>query len=95
MQIEPRANPITVRGTRAYFVRNAVVFLRSTAILTSTPTDGQIATDGKVSYAVKPTSSFPLKNGYNVQFFVKAQRQGDPPLAGNPGTRLVQVRAAS
>ena len=66
----------------------------STPILTSTPTDAPTATDGKVSYAVDPTSSFPLKNGYNVQFFVKAYRKGDPMLAGISGTRLVQVATA-
>jgi hypothetical protein len=38
-----------------------------------------------------PKSSFPLKNGHNVQFFVKAYRKGDTPLAGISGT-LVQVR---
>ena len=68
--------------------------LRSTPILTSTPTDAQTATDGKVAYAVMPTSSFPLKNGYSVQFFVKAYRKGDPTLAGVSGTRLVQVATA-
>ena len=75
-------------------MRNAFVFLRSTPILTSTPTDAQTAQDGNVAYAVNPTSSFPLSNGYNVQFFVKAYRKGDPTLAGVSGTRLVQVATA-
>ena len=34
-------------------------------------------------------------SGYNVQFFVKAYRAGDPALAGIAGYRLVQVRTAS
>ncbi len=38
-----------------------------------------------------PEADFPIKNGYSVQFFVKAYRQGDPTLAGISGTRLVQV----
>ena len=96
--VKSRSHPITVtiivKDTRGYFVRNAFVFLRSTPILTSTPTDAQTATDGKVAYAVNPTSSFPLKTGYNVQFFVKAYRKGDPTLAGISGTRLVQVATA-
>jgi hypothetical protein len=37
---------------------------------------------------------FPLKNGYNVQFYVKAYRKGDPSLAGISGTRLVRVATA-
>ena len=85
---------ITVKDTRGYFVRNAFVFLRSTPILTSTPKDAQTATDGKIAYSVNPTSNFPLKNGYSVQFFVKAYRKGDPALAGISGTRLVQVATA-
>ena len=86
---------ITVKDTRGYFVRNAYVFLRSTPILTSTPTDAQTATDGRIAYAVNPRSDFPLKNGYSVQFFVKAYRKGDPSLAGISGTRLVQVATAT
>ena len=86
---------VTVKDTRGYYVRNAFVYLRSTPILTSTPTDAQTTTDGKVKYAVKPRSDFPLKNGYSVQFFVKAYRKGDPTLAGISGTRLVQVATAS
>jgi hypothetical protein len=86
---------VTVKDTRGYYVRNAFVYLRSTPILTSTPTDAQTANDGRIKYAVKPRSDFPLKNGYSVQFFVKAYRKGDPTLAGIAGTRLVQVATAS
>ena len=71
-----------------------VVFLRSTPILTSTPTDAQTATDGRDHVLGLPRSDFPLKNGYSVQFFVKAYRKGDPTLAGISGTRLVQVATA-
>lgn len=96
--VTTRSHPITVtitvKDTRGYFVRNAFVFLRSTPILTSTPTDAQTAQDGTISYAVTPLSSFPLKTGYSVQFFVKAYRKGDPTLAGVAGSRLVQVATA-
>jgi hypothetical protein len=97
--VRSRSTPIsvtvTVKDTRGYYVRNAYVFLRSTPILTSTPTDAQTATDGRVTYSVDPRSDFPLRNGYSVQFFVKAYRKGDPTLAGISGTRLVQVATAS
>ena len=86
---------VTVKDTRGYFVRNAFVYIRSTPLVTSTPTDAQTATDGRVKYSVKPRSDFPLKNGYSVQFFAKAYRKGDPTLAGISGTRLVQVATAS
>ena len=85
---------IIIKDTRGYFVRNAYVFLRSTPIVTSTPTDAQTATDGKITYSVMPESDFPIKNGYSVQFYVKAYRKGDPSLAGISGTRLVQVPTA-
>jgi len=92
---QPITVTVTVKDTRGYYVRNAFVFVRSTPILTSTPTDAQTATDGRISYAVTPRSDFPLRNGYSVQFFVKAYRKGDPTLAGISGTRLVQVATAS
>ncbi len=97
--VRSRSTPIsvtvTVKDTRGYYVRNAFVFVRSTPILTSTPTDAQTAQDGRITYAVTPRSDFPLKNGYSVQFFVKAYRKGDPTLAGISGTRLVQVATAT
>ena len=85
---------IVVKDTRGNLVKGAFVFLRSTPIVTSTPTDAQTGADGSITYSVKPESDFPIKNGYSVQFFVKAYRKGDPPLAGISGTRLVQVPTA-
>ena len=96
--VRSRSTPITVtitvKDTRGYFIRNAYVFLRSTPILTETPTDAQTATDGMITYSIMPRSDFPLKSGYSVQFYVKAYRKGDPTLAGISGTRLVQVATA-
>ncbi len=85
---------IKVKDTRGYVVRDATVFLRSTPILTSAAPLGRTGQDGTVTYSIQPRSDFPLRNGYNVQFFVKAYRAGDNPLAGVSGTRLVQVRTA-
>ena len=82
---------ITVKDTKGRLVKGALVFFRSTPIVTSTPTDAPTDSNGKVTYSVQPLSSFPIKNGYSVQFFVKAYKSGDPTLAGISGTRLVQV----
>ena len=82
---------ITVKDTNGKLVVGALVFFRSTPILTSTPTDAPTGADGTVTYSIQPRSDFPIKNGYSVQFFVKAYRAGDPSLAGISGTRLVQV----
>jgi hypothetical protein len=82
---------ITVKDTKGRLVQGALVFLRSTPIVSSTPTDAPTGGDGTVTYSIQPRSDFPIKNGYSVQFFVKAYRSGDPTLSGISGTRLVQV----
>lgn len=98
--VRSRTAPITVRvrvkDTRGYVVRSALVFARSTPLVTRAVRPRQpTATDGWVTFTMQPRFSFPQpRNGFNVQFFVKAYRQGDPPLAGVAGYRLVQVRLA-
>jgi hypothetical protein len=87
----PIVATVTVKDTKGHLVQGALVFIRSTPIVTSTPTDAPTGADGKVTYSITPRSDFPIKNGYSVQFFVKAYRSGDPTLAGISGTRLVQV----
>jgi hypothetical protein len=93
--VTSRSKPITVKvtvtDTRGYYIRGAMVFIRSTPLLTETPADQQTGTDGTTTFTITPQSNFPLKTGYNVQFFVKAYQTGDDPLAGVSGTRLVQV----
>ena len=98
--VRSRSTPITVsiRVTetgKGYAVRNATVYIRSTPLLTSSGDNKLTAVDGWVTYSLQPESDFPLKNGYNVQFFVKAYRKGDPSLGGIYGTRLVQVATKS
>jgi hypothetical protein len=82
---------ITVKDTNGKLVKGALVFFRSTPVVASIPTDAPTGSDGTVSYNIQPQGDFPIKNGYSVQFFVKAYRSGDPTLAGISGTRLVQV----
>lgn len=93
--VTSRSTPITVRikvkDTRGNVVRNAIVFIRSTPILTSGGDHSPTATDGWVQYSLAPRADFPLRTGYNVQFFVRAYRNGDPSLGGIYGSRLVQV----
>ena len=82
---------VKVKDTRGYVVRDSLVFIRSTPVVTTTPAVQRTGQDGWVQYAVQPEGDFPLRDGYNVQFFVKAYRAGDPVLAGVAGSRLVQV----
>ena len=83
---------VRIADTRGFVVRDALVFVRATPRVT---TGGRLSTgtDGWVTFQLQPLSTFQLKRGA-VQFFVKAYRTGDPPLAGVAGYRLVQVRTA-
>ncbi len=97
--VRSRNDVITIRvrtkDTRGFVVRDALVFVRSTPRVT-TGGDRQVTTtDGWVTYQLVPNENFPQpRSGFNVQFFVKAYRSGDPALAGIAGYRLVQVRLA-
>jgi hypothetical protein len=93
--VTSRSQPIRVRfrvtDTRGFVVRDALVFVRSTPLVTSTPAESPTGTDGWVEFSVQPTARFPL-GGTSVQFFVRARKSGDPLLAGVSTRRLVQVR---
>ncbi len=82
---------IRVRDTRAYVVRDAFVFIRSTPKVTTGGDRRLTATDGWVTYELVPLATFPTKARTAVQFFVKTYRGGDPALGGIYGSRLVQV----
>lgn len=91
----PIAVSVRVTDTRGFVVRDAFVFVRATPRVTSGGDRQRTAQDGWVAYRLVPNANFPrLRSGYNVQFFVKAYRDGDPPLAGVAAYRLVQVRLA-
>jgi hypothetical protein len=96
--VRSRATPITVRvrviDTRGYVVRGALVFLRSTPLVTQTTPELATADDGWATFQVQPEADFPLRRGYAVQFFVRARKTGDNVLAGVSTRRLVQVAVA-
>lgn len=83
---------VTARGGRP--VNGALVFMRGTPRVVSGQTQTTQA-NGFVTLTLVPNGLFPQpRNGFNVQFFIKAYRQGDPGLGGIAGYRLVQVRLA-
>ena len=83
---------ITARGGRP--VSGAPVFMRATPRVVQGQTQTTRA-DGFVTLTLVPNQQFPQpRSGFNVQFFVKAYRPGDPGLGGIAGYRLVQVRLA-
>lgn len=86
---------VHVSDTRGFAVRGALVFVRSTPLLTTTPAEQATRLNGWVTFRITPFASFPLRTGYNVQFFVRARKAGDNVLAGVSTRRLVQVRTGS
>jgi hypothetical protein len=83
---------IKIKDSRGFVVRDALVFFRSTPLVTKNAQDQRTGQDGWLTLTVTPEVDFPeLRNDYNLQFYVKAYRQGDPVLAGVAGPRLVQV----
>ena len=93
-----RNRPVSVRvhvsDTRGYVVRDALVFVRATPLVTSTPAEQATDQAGYVTLSMFPRATFPLRRGYHVQFFVRTRKEGDSLLAGVSSRRLVQVATA-
>ena len=95
--LRSRFNAFTVRArvldTRGRNVSGALVFLRSTPVVTTTPPERPTGDDGWVTFTVQPERDFSIvfRRGYNLQFFVRARKPGENPLAGVSTRRLVQV----
>lgn len=101
--VRSRTRPITIRvhvsDTRGFVVRGALVYARSTPLLTTAPPETATQTDGWVALQTvprrpRPGLVFPLRRGLNVQFYVQARKAGERLLYGVTGTRLTQVRTA-
>lgn len=84
---------VTIKDTRGLLIRDAQVFMRATPRVTSGDTK-VTGDDGVATLQFTPNQNFRVRRGYNVQFFIKAFREGDPVLAGVAGYRLVQVRTS-
>jgi hypothetical protein len=83
---------VTARGGRP--VSGASVFMRATPRVVQGQTL-QTQADGTATLTLVPNRQFPQpRSGFNVQFFIKASKPGDPGLGGIAGFRLVQVRLA-
>lgn len=87
---------VRVTTTRGVAVRGALVFLRSTPVVTTTPPEQATGNDGTVTFNVVPEADLKLffRPGYNLQFFVRARKPGENALAGVSSRRLVQVPLA-
>jgi hypothetical protein len=96
--VRSRRSPIELRvhvsDTRGYAVRDVLVFARSTPRLTTGPGEIRTGQDGWATVRLTPRGTFPLQRGRNVQFFVRARKEGGNLLAGVSTRRLVQVATA-
>jgi hypothetical protein len=98
--VRRRHSTLTLRvhvvDTRGYVVRDALVFTRSTPLLTSAPGERRTARDGWVTLRMKPLAGFPHERGRNVQFWLRVRKQGDTELLGGVSNRrLVQVATSA
>jgi len=85
---------VRVQDTRGFFVSGALVFVRSTPLVT---TGAEVPTgdDGWATVTLHPRKNYRiLRFQSNLQIFVRARKSGDPLFAGVSGRRLVQVRIA-
>lgn len=95
--IRSRFDAINVRvrvlDTRGFVVSGAVVFLRSTPLVTTSAGEAATGNDGWATFTIRPDRDFSIvfRRGYNLQFFVRARKPGENPLAGVSTRRLVQV----
>jgi hypothetical protein len=93
-----RSRPVSVRvhvsDTRGFVVRDALVFVRATPLVTSTPAEQTTDQAGYVTLTMSPKATFPLKRGYHVQFFVRTRKEGESLLSGVSNRRLAQVATA-
>jgi hypothetical protein len=96
--VRSRQQPLVMRvrvvDTRGYVVRDALVFTRSTPLLTSAPGEQRSGRDGWARLRMTLNADFPLGGGRNVQFWVRVRKAGDDLLAGVSNRRLVQVATA-
>ncbi len=93
--VTSRRTPVSVRvhvsDTRGFVVRGALVFARSTPLVTSTPPEQITNQSGFATLTAFPRATFPLRPGYHVQFFLRTRKEGDSLLAGVSSRRLAQV----
>jgi hypothetical protein len=93
-RVTSRSRPLVLRvrvlDTRGFAVRDALVFARSTPLVTSSPGEVRTGRDGWATLRMTLKAGFPL-DGTSVQFFVRVRNQSDPLLAGISNRRLIQV----
>ena len=97
LTIASRSTKVTVKlrilDTRGYAVSNArVSLLALPSDRASVEASARTTADGWATFTLTPKAGLPLKRGATVILFAQATKDGDTPLAGVSGTRLIQVK---
>jgi hypothetical protein len=86
---------VRVRDTRGFLVSGALVFVRSTPLVTSSASEARSGNDGWATVRLNRRSNYRIiRLQDNLQMFVRVRKEGDNLQAGVSGRRLVQVRIA-
>ena len=86
---------VRVKDTRGFLVSGALVFARSTPLVTTSDGEATSGNDGWATVTLHPRSNYRIiRLQDNLQIFVRARKDGDPLFAGISGRQLVQVRIA-
>ena len=85
---------VRVEDTRGFFVSGALVFVRSTPLVTQ-GSEVQSGNDGWATVTLQARKNFGIvRLQNNLQIFVRVRKEGEELFAGVSGRRLVQVRVA-
>lgn len=97
--VRSRTKPIrvtlTVKDTRGFLVRDAIVFVRGAPenrLLRAN--EARTNEQGVVVFNLKPTKLLPLRRGARLTVFTRARKAGEPINGGVSTRRLVSVRLA-
>ena len=86
---------VRVRDTKGFLVSGALVFVRSTPLVTESSGEVKSGNDGWATATLHARSNYGIiRLQDNLQLFVRVRKDGDPLFAGVSGRRLVQVRIA-
>jgi hypothetical protein len=86
---------VRVKDTRGFLVSGALVFVRSTPLVTTSSGEATSGNDGWATVRLHPRRNYGIiRFQDNLQIFVRVRKAGDPLFAGVSGRQLVQVRIA-